>query len=355
MATSGTVNQTVITVDRFLAHACKMAGLKTSEIVGETALHAKENLFMLLSAVANRGITLWTHGKVLLPTTPSRINYDMASGTVDVTNVLFRTMQFNSNAGNGSSSAGGTTANAFDQDVDTACTQTSANGNFSCDFGSAITITTAGYMSNGAATLNLVFEASTDNVVWTQILAPGSASYPDKEFVWYDIDATALQAQFFRVRETGGATLSAREVAFCTTPQETPAARLNVDQYTALTDKTQTGNQILQFYVQRLQDFPRLLVWTPGNSYFSVIVCWRWLQIEDPGDLQNELQIPQRWSQAVKYALAVEVAIEHPGRLDPTQFALLEKRANTAMFEAESEERDPSPIFLGANISAYTR
>lgn len=354
MATSGTVGQTVITVDRFLAHACKAAGLKTAEIVGETALHAKENLFMLLSAVANRGVTLWTHGKVLLPTTPSQIIYDLATGTVDVTNLLFRTMNFSSSTANGSSSAGGTTANAFDQDETTVCTQTSANGNFSCNFGSATTITTAGYMSNGTATLTLIFESSTDNVTWSTVHAPGSASYPDKQFVWYDFDSGAVSAQYFRVRCTSGATLSAREVSFCTTPAEVPMTRLNVDQYTALTDKTQTGNQVLQYYVQRLQDYPRLNVWTTANSYFNMIVVWRWLHIQDPGALQDTLQLPQRWFQAIKYALALEVAIEHPGRIDINQFALLEKRANTAMFEAEAEERDPSPVFLGANISAYT-
>jgi len=59
--------------------------------------------------------------------------YDMPLGTIDVLNVLYRTM--NRPTGSYSTSAGGTVANAFDGDIDTYCQQSSSNGNISIDYG----------------------------------------------------------------------------------------------------------------------------------------------------------------------------------------------------------------------------
>lgn len=353
MATSGTVAQTTILVDDVIVRAAKRCKFKPSEITAEVLDTARQNLYMLLSNVANHGVTLWTQRKTILAVQPNKLAYDLPSGTVDVKNALFRSVTLPA-GGTAGSSAGGTASNAFDfTDVTLACTQTSADGNISYNFGTTVTVPVVGVMVNGNATLNLVWEYSSDNSTWTAFYSPGSASYTDLLVEWADINA-APSAQYYRVRETGGATLNVRKVIFAQSPSELPMARLNRDDYTSQPNKTQTGGQSLQYFVQRLENYPQMLTWPVPNGYFGSIVAWNFRHIQDVGDLTNTLEIPQRWVTAVVAMLAAEMAEEYPDRVDDRLLARLQERSARKTREAEDEERDDSPIYLGPNLSPYT-
>jgi len=69
--------------------------------------------------------------------------------------------------------------------------------------------------------------------------------------------------------------------------------------------------------------------------------------------LTNELQIPQRWYEAVVFMLAHRMSLELP-LVAMDRVSYLEKMAEKYLFEAEQEERDKSPIYLAPNISVYT-
>lgn len=118
--------------------------------------------------------------------------------------------------GTPATSALGTAANAFDGNLATTCTQTSADGNISYDFGvdTTKTIVRVGIVSFVTRTYNLVFEYSDANATnWTTMVDPASQSYTAGVAVYFSL-STPITARAFRVRETGGAILDLAEVYF---------------------------------------------------------------------------------------------------------------------------------------------
>lgn len=356
MATSGTVATTVITVDDLINRSLRRCKFKGGEITAEMAQSAKQNLFAITSSLANRGITLWTQRVSLLGLVPNQIEYDMPDGTIDIKNALFRTVTLPS-GGTGVSDMGGTVNNAFDySNVDAVCTQTGPNGRIYYDFTTGVVCPMVGIMANGTATYNLIWEWSNDiaNDGWTQVYAPGSASYPDKIVQWASL-ATPPQARYWSVRESGGATLDVRKVIFARSPQDLPMTRMNRDQYAAQPDKTTASDTITQYFVQRLRTAPQILLWPPYNNYFALLYVWNWRQIQDVGSLTDQLEIPDRWVRSLLWTLAHEMASEWPERVEGDHLAYIARMADKFQIEAETEERDDSPIFFGPNISVYTQ
>jgi hypothetical protein len=74
----------------------------------------------------------------------------------------------------------------------------------------------------------------------------------------------------------------------------------------------------------------------------------------DVGDLSGELEVPQRWYEAVLMMLSHRMSLELPG-VDPSRTQYLEGQADKYLAMAEEEERDKSPIYFAPAIGCYTR
>jgi hypothetical protein len=74
----------------------------------------------------------------------------------------------------------------------------------------------------------------------------------------------------------------------------------------------------------------------------------------DVGTMTQELEVPQRWYEAIVSMLAAKLALEI-AEVDPSMIPLLDQKANTALYTAQAEERDNSPMMMAPNISQYTR
>lgn len=353
MTTSGTVARTSLKVDDFITRAAKRCGFETGDIGSEMAEVGQQNLYLLLSELANHGVTLWTQRATLIGTVPNKLAYDLPDGTVDIKDGLFYSVTLPA-GGTASSSPGGTASNAFDYNTPlSACTQTGANGSIGYDFGTTVVIPVVGVLPNGAKTLNLLWEFSTDNVNWTSYYAPGEAVYPAGVTTWAQINV-APSGQYYRVREIGGNTLDVCKIVMGQNPTGLPMNRMNRDDYSNLPNPTQSGTQTLQYFVQRLINAPQTLTWPVPQSYFNYFLFWNFRQIEDVGDLTNTVEIPQRWTEAVISSLAWKIAMEYPKKVNIADRSQLETYAEKKIREAEDEERDDSPIYLGPNISCYT-
>jgi hypothetical protein len=92
MSTSGTVGQTVITVQNLIDHGARRAGKLAEELTNEQVQAAKDSLYYLLSNLANRGIQYWCIDKVVYGLNPDKYIYTLPVGTVDVLNSNFRTV-----------------------------------------------------------------------------------------------------------------------------------------------------------------------------------------------------------------------------------------------------------------------
>src|ERR1035437_10189263 len=91
MTTSGTVGQTIVDTTTFIEHAFRRCGKLATTISSELQLSARENLYFLLSDLANRGLSLWCVQKSVLGVNPNEIQITLPLGTVDVMNALYRT------------------------------------------------------------------------------------------------------------------------------------------------------------------------------------------------------------------------------------------------------------------------
>jgi len=357
MAYSGTVGTTVITVQTLIDHGARRCGKLAEELTSEQVLSARESLFFLLSNLINIGIQYWAIDKKVFGFTADRYIYNLPLGGNDVLNALYRWMNrpSPSNTGGYASSAGGTLANVYDGDVDTVCTQTSANGNISVDFGASnpIFIGSIGILPAATGSWSIIYEYSTDGTTWQTLQDVGTIDVIDNEWVWTDI-ISGQTCQYYRIRAYNGTTLNLRELYFGNNSTEITMSRLNRDDYTNLPNKNFTANQPFQYWFNRTIPQSQIWLWPTPQSAFYQMTVWYSRQIMDVGDLYGEIEVPQRWYEAVLMMLAHRMSLELPGvDLGRTQY--LEGQAEKYLGLAEAEERDKSPIYLAPNIAVYTR
>lgn len=351
MATSGTISATVFNTNSILDQAfrrCKVPPETVSSEMQDTAL---QSLYLMISSLCNRGLQLWTVEKIIMPLYLANGYVEMPVGTVDLLNTNYRTIErFNAVA----SSSSGNATFADDNDLETSCAQTAPNGSITLGLGTAQIVTTIGVNMKTAGTYNLVVEWSDDMVSWTSVLAPGSVVYTAGSWNWYDLNPSVSHA-FWRLRETGGATLDVAEFVVAGNPTEIPMARLNQDDYTNLPNKTFQGRP-LQFWLDRQLARPVARMWPVPNqaAQFAQMVTWRQRHIMDVGTLQQTIELPQRWVDAITWQLAHRLCFEIQ-QVDINMADKLAPIAEQTLQMAMMEETDDSPFMVAPNISPYTR
>ena len=355
MAYSDTYGQ-VYPVQVLIDHAARRCGKLAEELTSEQLVTAREALGFVMTNLINIGIQYWAIEKEVIGLTADKYIYSLPVGANDVLNALYRTM--NRPTGSYSTSAGGTVANVADNDVDTFCQQTSANGNISVNFGTdnpvyAGSIGVLPYVSGGgSATWTFTLEYSTDGSTWNTLENVGTVAVTDNQWLWYDIDP-GQTVQYYRIRASGGTTLALREWFIGNNAREITMSRLNRDDYTNLPNKNFTANQPYQFWFNRTIPQPEIYLWPTPSDPFVQMTVWYSKQIMDVGELTDELQIPQRWYMATLAMLSHQLALELPNvPLDRVQY--LENQAEKYLNQAEQEERDRSPIYFAPNVSVYT-
>jgi hypothetical protein len=357
MAYSGTVGTTVVTVQDLIDSGARRAGKLAEELTDEQQIAAKRSLFYVLSNLINIGIQYWAIEKTVIGLQADNYIYELPLGANDVLNALYRRMNrpTPTSSGGYTSSAGGTVANAFDNNILTECTQTSANGTITINYGTdnPVYIGSIGILPGTSGNFNVRFDYSIDGTTWQTLYDPGVEAWVDNEWIWYDINPGAT-VQYYRMVETGGNTISVRELYLGNNSTEITMARLNRDDYTNLPNKNFTANQPFQFWFDRNIPQPKMYLWPVPSDPFVQMTVWYSRQIMDVGDLSGELEIPQRWYLAIQNLLAHQMALELPG-IDMTRITYLEGQAEKYLNLVEQEERDRGPIYFGPNISPYTR
>jgi hypothetical protein len=356
MAFSGTVGQTVVSVQDLIDHGARRAGKLAEELTSEQVYASKQSLFFLLSNLSNIGINYWAIDQKVYGLNANKFIYDLPAGSIDVLNVNYRTMNRPTpNSDGGYTSSSGQVANAFDNAVDTVTIQTAPNGNIAINYGqyNPIYAGSIGILPGVSGSFHILLEISTDGTNWVTLKDTGVTTWVDDIWQWYQIEPGA-SVQYYRMRETGGNTLQVREFYVGNNSTEIPMARLNRDDYTSLPNKNFTANQPFQFWFNRTIPFPQITLWPTPSDPFVQMVVWYSRQVMDVGALNGQLEIPDRWYLAVQNMLAHQMAMELPG-VDVARIQYLEAQAEKYLNLAESEERDKSPIYLSPNISCYTR
>jgi hypothetical protein len=328
MAFSNTVSQTNFNTRRVIDNAIRRCKLTAQQITAEHIDIANDQLYLFLSDLANQGAPLWCIEKQIYPLYDGVGDITMTDGTVDILNSNFRWLQ----------EVSGT-------NVDTSTTRT-------------VTFTTDTFVANvgiywTAAAVPIALERSDDNIVWTTIQTETPTATAG-QWTWFDLDSS-VAARYFRVRATSG-TLNFSQIYLANTPTEIPLARMNRDDYTNLPNKAFQSNRPLQYWFDRQVNNPIMHMWPVPNEAATVcqIVVWRQRYIMDVGTMTQDVEVPQRWLEAIVSGLAAKMALELT-EVDPSLIPILDQKAAISLNIAQMEERDNSPMMIAPNISPYTR
>ncbi|MEI7895007.1 MAG: hypothetical protein WCI05_18070 [Myxococcales bacterium] len=328
MAYSNTVSQTVFTTQRVIDNAVRRCRVPAAQITAETISIANDMLYLLLSDLANQGVPLWCIQKCIYPLyegTPTITTY---TGTVDLLNTNLRSLQ-----------------QVTGTNVDTSTDRT-------VTFTDATAVSTVGVLWS-AASVPISLQRSVDGINWTIIQNEDQTAVAG-EWTWFDLSSSVATPYFRVVAVTG--TLGFTQIYLGNMPTEIPMARLNRDDYTNLPNKSFQSNRPLQFWLDRQAQSPVLNLWPVPNAAASVYQVVTYIQrhIMDVGTMAQQLEVPQRWYEAVVAMLAAKMAMELM-EVDPQMIPMLDAKAAQALAVAQAEERDNSPMMIAPNISMYTR
>jgi hypothetical protein len=84
------------------------------------------------------------------------------------------------------------------------------------------------------------------------------------------------------------------------------------------------------------------------------LVLWRHRQIMDTANLQQDVEVPQRWLNAIVDNLSAKVAFE-TAQVDAQLLPVLEQKAAASLQRAWDGDNDGSPIQINPGIGVYTR
>lgn len=328
MAYSGTVSQTTFNTRRVIEHAARRCKMPAQSLSAEHVDIANDNLWLLLSALANEGAPLWCIQKTIYPLYEGVPTVVTDKGTVDILNSNLRWLQ------------------------EVSGTNTDTSTSRIVQFSGETPVTTVGILWSATA-VPVEFSRSDDGVTWTIIQSevPVASS---GEWTWYDL-GSVVPSEYFRVRATSG-TLGFSQIYLGNTPTEIPLARLNRDDFTNLPNKSFQSNRPLQYWLDRQSLSPVMNLWPVPNNAATVmqIVVWAHRHIMDVGTMTQEIEVPQRWYEAIVSMLAAKLAMEYV-EVDAGVIPMLDAKAQQALYIAQQEERDNSPLNIAPSIGAYTR
>lgn len=323
MATSGTVAQTVLDTATVLEHAVRRCGVQASLQTPEIAQVGKQNLYLLLLNLANRGLNLWCVERNILGTEANRAKYVLPAGTLRLLNVLYGTS------------------------TRLATTDTVAAASFSSAFDTA---TVRRYGFKPAATVTCAFSVeANDGTGWTAVATHASQEWVAGTWYWFDTDPS-IEGVAFRI--SSATNFSLDEFYLTAAFTELPMTQFNRDEYAQQPVKYYTQDRSTNFYFDKVLG-PTITLWPVPNSDYGQIVLWRYRYIQDVGSLPQQIEVPLQWTEAVIWMLAARLAFELPG-INPALRQEVQSMADRYMLEAETSETDNAPIYLVPGIGVYT-
>lgn len=326
MATSGTIGTTTINTATLIEHALLRVRVSPTDQTPEMIKWAKDNLYILLLNLSNRGLNMWCVDRGYIGLTAGKATYDTPQGTLDILNVV-----------HSQPTLPAVTVSAI---VDGSEAQLDAG---------AQAIVRIGFYLNAAFTGVLNLARSSDGITYTTVSALPSTTY--QADTWYYADLPGSQTyEYFSVTGTAAPVTNIRLI---TVSADLPLTIWNRDTFAAINNKTQTGHPATNYFFEKKIP-PAITLWPVPDLDTNYIMFYRHRQVQDVGSLTQEVEIPARWIEGVIWQLALRLAFELP-QVSPDLLTLLTQMADRYEFEAEASETDGAPIYLTPGIGVYTR
>lgn len=326
MVFSGSISNTTFNALKVVDHAFRRCRLPAQAISGEMQSYALDSLYLLLSELANINTPSWCIEQVILPMYENQQLVTLPLGTVDVLNLNYRTPQLVSG------------------------TVVSTSLAYTIALGSPTVVSTVG-IKWSAASVNLTFQVSSDNITWVTVGTQTTVAVAG-EITWTDISA-ALPYAYFRI--TALTAINYTSVTLGNMPNEIPLGQLNRDQYVNQNNKI-FPSRPTSYWFQRDIPQPVVNIWPAPfeQAEQSQLIVWRHRQIMDTENLQQEVEVPQRWLEAIVNSLAARVAAE-TAAVDINLVPVLDQKAMMSIQRAWDGDNDGSPIFINPGIGCYTK
>lgn len=328
MAVSGTISATTFNTQRVIDTAVRRCRIPVQAITAEMQQYAKDALYLILSDLGNYKTPSWCIEKQLYPFYLNQPVITLDIGTVEVLNATYRTTQ-----------------------QVTGATVTSAN-EYKVEFDTETQVSTVGIKWSADVTdIPLVFQVSSNGSSWTTVGTETTTATAGTKN-WYDI-SQPLAYFFFRITSTS--TISYSQIYLGNTPQEIPFGAINRDTYVAQSNKIFAGRPT-NYWLKRDRVYPEMYLWPAPNTTAesAQLVVWRHRHIMDVGKLTQEIEVPQRWLEAITARLAAKMAMETPA-VDAGLIPMLQQMAQVAQQAAWDGDNDGSPTFIQPWIAPYTK
>lgn len=327
MAVSGTISATTFNTNRVIDHAFRRCRVTPQRVTAEMQQVAADLLYLFLSELASIKPPSWCIEKLILPFYEGQPEVTLPNGTEMVLNANYR----------------------YIQPVTGSTVTTSTS--YQVNFASTTVVSTVG-IEWSAAAVPLSFSVSNDGSTWTVVdtVTPTASA---GEITWFDIYPTVAYP-YFKITATSG-TLSYTVITLGNTPSEIPFGVLNRDSYVAQSNQVFTGRPTT-YWFQRDRDNPVMHLWPAPNlaAEGAQLIVWRQRQIMDVGNLQQELDIPQRWYNAIVDKLASLLALE-TDIVDANLIPVLAQNSAISMNTAWQGDNDGSSTTIQPWIAPYTR
>lgn len=330
MAFSGSISNTTFNALKVVDTAFRRCRLPAQAITAEMQTYALDALYLLLSELANTKTPSWCIERQIYPFYEGQPVVTLSNGTVEVLNANLRTLQ--------------------EMTGTTVALPTSYTVDFTDQDGGVGTVNTVGVKWLGAS-VDLTFETSPDGILWFQVGTQTTVA-ASGDWTWTDV-VPANAREFFRITST--APMLVEEIYLGTLPQEIPMGQLNRDTYVAQSNKVFMGRP-LTYWFQRDLPQPVMNLWPSPNlaAEHQQLIVWRHRHIMDTQNLRQDVEVPQRWLEAIISGLASRVASETPS-VDANMMPLLEQRWLAARQAAWDGDNDGSSTFINPGIGCYTK
>jgi hypothetical protein len=115
--------------------------------------------------------------------------------------------------------------------------------------------------------------------------------------------------------------------------------------FAALPYPTQAGDRPTQYYFDR-QSTPIVNLWPVQSNTTKTFGYFAWTFQQDVGGLQNQLDIPNRWYEALTSNLGWRLAM----KFAPDRYAMLKENADQAFNAAAAEDVESVPLRIVPNL-----
>jgi hypothetical protein len=353
MATSNTyLFGSNATLDDLFREAYENIGIPLNVESAQQIQSAIYSANLELSTWGGKGLNLFQIIPSMITLAPNQSTYQLPANTIRIPYgecAVAQPARLNV-GGTAYSSNGGTASNCFDPTQTAGCVQTAPNGYISYNYGVGVqnSILYVGVTSLIQTNYTLAIEYSNDNTTWnTLFLSPTQVFYPN--IVKWFVLQNSVPAQYWRIRETQGATLEIAQI-YLSIPNANQTNRmiapLSRYQYLSMQTTFTSSNSITGYYLN-LTNPPVLVVYPSPNTagYNLLFNCYCYPQ--DVVYLFQNVQVPQKFMDALMRGISHRLAFKFkPEILQQTDAAMREAYALAAAMDFENV-----PLGITPNMS----